>query len=242
MTSPETPAAPETPPPSAASLALHVFDDPAGTFTKLAARPTAWLPIVLIVLVSAFAQFMMPVQLQRQQAERMMQRIEQRTGNPIPQATRDAQLAKIASPVRRVTGAVSAIIMALVILVIIAAVCKLIFGAGAPEPIKFRQEFAVVAHANIVWLLGMVVTTFMIRATGRLDAGVSLGFLAPSGFAHAYLTLVSVWAVWFVVLLAIGNKILARSKSLTGPLVILGALWLVLNIPFAFLMKFAMGL
>ncbi len=241
MTSPEAPSQSPGPTPSAVGLAIHVFDDPAGTFTKLAARPMVWLPIVLLIVVTAVSQFMMPANLLREQTARTLARVEQQTGKPLDASMRADRLAKVGSTSSRLIGTATGSVFLLIWLVIVAAVCKLIFGAGAPEPIRFRQEFSMAAHANLVLLLGMIVTVFLIRASGRLDTTVSLGFLAPSGFAHAYLSRLSIWGAWVVVLLAIGNKVLAKGKSLTGPLLILGGLWLVVNVPLAFLTKMAMG-
>jgi hypothetical protein len=237
VTSPET-----TPPaPSAVGLAVHTFDSPAGTFTKLAARPTVWLPIVLMIVVVALGQFAIPTPMLQQATAKALANVEKLSGKPLDPQVRATQMAKVGSTAGRLTRTASTVVVGLIFLAIVAGICKLIFGAGASEPIRFKQEFAVVMHANLVILVGGIITVFMIRTSGRLDAGVTLGFLAPSGFAHAYLGRLSVWGAWDVLLLAIGNKVLAKAKSLTGPLLILGALWLAINVPLAFLAKLGTG-
>lgn len=237
MTTPEQPDA-GGPKPSAFALALHVFDDPVQTFRTLVRFPVFALPIILIVIVAGIGAIAVPGAVLRQATQRTYERIEQRTGKPLPDSVKSAAVNKAAAPTRRAIGVVSQTVVGVLWLVILAAVMKLIFGAGAADPITFRQEFAMAAHANLVVLLGGLVTIGMILATGRLNVSVSLGFLAPSGFAHAYLSRLTVWGAWDVFLLAMGNKVLGKADSLTGPLVIIGGLWLAVNIPLALLTGF----
>lgn len=229
MTTPEGTAAAEAPP-NAVRLAIHVFDDPVATFRTLARRPVFMLPIVLIACVTAVITFGTPTRVLEETVRAQVTRLEQQTGKSINEQMRSAMLTRVGSASARARSFAFGTAGALLLLVVVAAVLKLIFGAGAPDPITFRQEFAIASHAYLVTLLGAVITLGVIALTGNGTFSVSLGFLASSGFLAVYLSQLTVWGVWFVILLAIGNRELVRGESLIGPLVIIGGLWLAVKL------------
>jgi hypothetical protein len=217
---------------SAVWLVLRVFDEPGQVFTELAARPRALLPIILLVIVTGVFAFGTPNEVLREQARDQVEAIRERAQLTDEQAQ------------ERIEGASSlrnrAIFIfgigsggGLVVLAIISVVLMLIFGATGPEPIKFKTEFAVLAHANVISLAGVLLMIILMRFAGIADPQLSLGFLfgeETSPFLHRFARQVTLFGTWHMLLVALGNKILSKAKGIGGPLLIVGGLWLLVKL------------
>lgn len=229
MTAPEQPAPAEAVEhKSGLWLAFRVFDAPSDVFRHLASRPVALVPILCLVAVVFFQSFGIPTATLQKATQQAVERMEQQRGQPLPPEIK-ARMTDVGGVGKRAVRAVSGVVVALILLAIVAGVLKLIFGAGAAEPIPFKQEFAVTVHAFMASLLGLVVITAVMIATNRGTFTISLGPLVQSGYLHRFLNQVTVFGAWNVFLLALGNQILMRGKKIGGPLLIIGGLWLALD-------------
>jgi hypothetical protein len=129
------------------------------------------------------------------------------------------------------------VVFSLLILTVVTLVLMLIFGATGAEQIGFKDEFAITTHAYLPQLLGVVVTVALMRVgiPGFETPGaspLSLGFLfeeARQPFLHRLANLFTVFGAWNVFLLALGNQVRSGTKRLTGPLAIVGTLWILAN-------------
>jgi hypothetical protein len=225
----------EPQPKSTAWLALRVFDEPGKVFTELAARPRALLPIILLVVVTAVYAFAVPDEVLRDQARQQVEVMRERaqlTDEQVQDRIEGASSMQNRAMFLFGLGSVGG----LVVLVVISGVLMLIFGATGPEPIKFKTEFAILAHANLISLAGVVLMLLLMRFTGIDDPQLSLGFLFgedSSPFLHRFAAQITLFGTWHMVLVALGNKILSKAKGMAGPLVIVGGLWLLVKVAFA---------
>jgi hypothetical protein len=133
------------------------------------------------------------------------------------------------------------VVIGLLILTVVAGVLLPIFGAASPDPLRFRDEFAIAAHAALPQLLGVLLSVALMRSglPGFEAPGaspLSLGFLfdeQAQPFLHRLAAQLTLFGAWNVFLLALGNQVKTRGKSLSGPLAIVGGLWLLASLGFA---------
>jgi hypothetical protein len=226
-------------------LVLRVLDEPSAVFTELAARPRALLPVILFLVVSLVTVFAVPAKIMRSETEQRFETIEQRRPGMVPPATRQRAVERAAGPMSRATGFAFVAAIGLVALVIVAAVLRVVFGGMSPEPITFRQEFAIAAHAFVPQILGSIATLIAIVILGDGQFRFSLGLLFDpdsGGFAYRLGNQFTLFGAWNVYLLALGNQIKTRTKSIATPLTIVAALWAVVNLLLAGLQSVMGGL
>jgi hypothetical protein len=228
------PAVPEPQPKSALWLVLRVFDEPVQVFQELAARPRILLPIILLVLVTGVYAYGIPDSALQDRARSQLEAVQERA-----QLTDDQVQERVdqaSSPGNRtlIFGAGSA--FTLIGMAIAALVLMLIFGAMGPDPIKYKTEFSVILHAYVVSIAGAVLTVLLVRFAGMSETALSLGFLfneEANAFLYRVANQITLFGTWNMLLLALGNQILSKSKSFMGPLFIVGGLWLLLKLGFA---------
>ncbi|UCG87075.1 MAG: hypothetical protein JSW71_00575 [Gemmatimonadota bacterium] len=216
---------------SAGWLVLRVFDEPVQVFTELAARPRALLPIILLVVVTGVFAFGTPADVLRQQARDRVEAFRERAQLTDEQVQEQIEDAASSSSRALIFGGGSA--AGLIVLAIVSLVLMLIFGATGPEPIKFKTEFAVLAHANVVSLAGMLLMVILMAFAGIDNPQLSLGFLfseETSPFLYRFANQITLFGTWHMLLVALGNKILSKAKGLGGPLLIVGGLWLLVKL------------
>jgi len=219
---------------SAVWLALRVFDEPVQVFTELAARPRALLPIILLVVVTGVFAFGTPGDVLREQTRDRVEAFRER-GQLTDEQVQE-QVDGAASPRNRALIFGGGTVAGLVVLVVVSAILMLIFGATGPEPIKFKTEFAILAHANLVSLAGMLLMVILMVFAGITNPQLSLGFLfseEASPFLYRFANQITLFGTWHMVLVAVGNKILSKAKGMGGPLLIVGGLWLLVKLVIA---------
>jgi hypothetical protein len=219
-------------------LALRVLDEPRQVFQELAARPRALAPIILLLIVAAIVAVGTPGEAleatARVQAEAL--------GGRLDADAQQEMIERAASPLNRVFIFAGWSVFGVVTLAVVALVLMLIFGATASEPLKFKDEFAIVTHAFVPQLAGGLLAVILMVAAGMHEFAnpatnpLSLGFLISrdtSPFLHRFANGITLFGAWNVFLLALGNQVKARAASITGPLAIVGGLWLLLKVGFA---------
>jgi len=217
---------------SAIWLALRVFDEPVHVFTELAARPRVLLPIILLVVVTAIVAFGTPDDILQDRARDQIEAVRERaqlTDEQVQERVEGAASLRNRAVFMFGIGSVAGV----AVLALIAVVLMLIFGATGPEPIKFKTEFAILAHANLISLAGLVLMVILMRFVGVGDPQLSLGFLfgeETSPFLHRFARQITLFGTWHMLLVALGNKILSKAKGIGGPLVIVGGLWLLVKL------------
>lgn len=232
-------------PKSPVQLVLRVLDEPGAVFTELAARPRALLPVILFLAVTLVSMFGMPAKIMRSETEHRFETIEQRRPGKMPPEARQRAVERAASPVSRLTAFAAVAVIGLLAIVIVAAVLRVVFGGLSPEPITFRQEFAIAAHAYVPQILGAIATLIAIVVSSDAQFRFSLGLLFDpdsGGFVYKLANQFTLFGAWNVYLLALGNQIKTRTKSVATPLTIVGGLWAAVNLLLAGLQSVMGGL
>jgi hypothetical protein len=216
-------------------LALRVFDEPGRVFSQLAVRPRAAVPILITVAVAFMTAFLTPDDVMSAGAREQIAAIEQRTGEVLSPDERSEAIIEAASPANR--SFLFALNAGFGILAILAAaaVLQLTFSAGSAVPLRFRDELAIVAHSFMVQALGSLVTLCVVLLTSSTTSS-SLGFLFDRD-AHPFFSQLAnsltVFGVWTVCLVALGNKIKLKSSGFAGPVGIVAGLWVIFKVGLA---------
>jgi len=224
----------EAQPKSAIWLVLRVFDEPVQVFKELAVRPSILLPAILLVLVTGVYAYGTPEAVLQEQTRTQVEAFQER--GQITDEQVQERVDRAASPGGRglIFGAGAA--GSLAAFAVVALVLMLIFGATGPEPIKFKTEFSVILHANVVALAGAVLMVLLMRFGGMSEPTLSLGFLfnqETNAFLYRFANQITLFGTWNMLLVALGNQILSKGKSFTGPLFIVGSLWLLVKLGIA---------
>lgn len=222
-------------------LALRILDQPRQVFQQLATRPRAGVPLLIIIVVSAIAAFGPPRESLEAGARNQALALRARAPERFSEQDVRRIVERAGSLPTRATVLVGNAGIALLILTVVTLVLMVTFGATGAEPIGFRDEFAITAHAYLPQLLGVILTVALMRigVPGFDMSGaspLSLEFLfdeAHRPFLHRFASLFTVFGAWNVVLLAMGNQVRSGMKRLTGPLVIVGTLWILANVALA---------
>ena len=226
-------------------LAFRVLDEPGTVFAEIAARPRFLVPfLVLFVATPVFFAVTAPDSAYQAQEEQRIAIEESRDPGSVTPERRAERMEEAASPTRRAIGVAFGVIGGPIVVAIVAAVLMLIFNAMAADGITFKQEYAVVLHAWMPQLLATLLVPVLAIA-GIEQLQLSLGFLFSSdqsSFMYQFANGITLFGVWSMVLVAMGNQVLSKSSSLSGALTIVAGLWLLVKVAIAGLASFAAGL
>ena len=220
--------------------AVGIIFSPGATFRTVVASPRPALILLLVALVTGLAaaapQFtergqQTAIAMQRQQAERF-------SGQPVSEA-QAAQMERMApyTPYFAFGGVFIVLpIFALVFTAVYWAVFNTLLGATA----TFKQVLAVVTHSAVISGLAAVVSAPIIflqdkapNFAGPFNLGALVPMLDPTSFPVRFLTLVSVFTIWQIVVTGIGLAVLYKRKSSAGINAALLSVYIVLMAVFA---------
>ena len=115
------------------------------------------------------------------------------------------------------TTAGSIIFISPIIVSILAGISFAIFNAALGGEARFKQVFSVVTHAGVVSSLGAVFGGVVNYFRQRMDSVTTLGSLFPmlseKSFVANFLGAIDVFAVWWVLVLAMGLAVLYRRRT-----------------------------
>lgn len=224
-------------------LAFRVFDEPTTVFKELAARPRALVPILCLVVAATFSAFAMPSRVLEEQVRTTYENLEE--SGRITAEDAQERISNASGNGARLgilgAGAIGGPIM----LAIAAWVLSLIFGATTADPLRFKEELAIVSHAYMISIAGGVLVVALMAFAGMDEVQLSLGFLFDedsSPFLHRFTNQINVFGAWNVYLLALGNQVKTKAKGIGGALTIVGGLWLAMKVVGALMAGFFLGM
>ncbi len=219
-------------------LALRVLVEPRQVFQELAARPRALVPIILLMIVAAVVAVGTPGEALEATAQTQAEAL----GDRLDADAQRQMIERASTPFNRAIIFAAWTVLSVVTLAIVALVLMLTFGATASEPIRFKDEFAIAAHALVPQLAGGLLAVILMVTAGMHEFAnpatnpLSLGFLVSrqtSPFLHRFANGITLFGAWNVYLLALGNQVKTRAAGITGALTIVGGLWLLVKLGFA---------
>lgn len=228
----------EEQPKSGVWLALRVFDEPTRVFRELAARPKWVVPVAAFLVAMTIFAFATPTDVLQDLARQQVEAFGGGQGQLTPEQAERVQdrIDQAGNMQGRLLVLGPGFVIGIISFVIVAGVLTLIFGALSPEPLKFKHELAIVTHASMANVLGTVVIVVLLLLGLMSQPTLSLGFLFSqdeSPFLFSFANQITLFGIWNVFLLSLGNQIKTEAKGIGQALMIVGSLWLLTKLLFA---------
>src|SRR5262249_18287659 len=100
---------------------------------------------------------------------------------------------------------------------ILAGILFAIFNAGLGGEARFKQVWAILAHAGVIFALSSVFSGTMNYFRGSIDSMGNLGSLVPmlpeKSFVANFLGAIDVFIIWWLIVVAIGLAVLYRRRT-----------------------------
>jgi len=204
------------------SRVLQVFVSPIRLFEGLRTNPVAWGAILLAAGLAALANLLIPVEL----LENTMREQIAQAGQPVPD-----DLGMIVT-IARIGGPVGAFVFLPIAIALSAGLFSLIFLFGFGFEGRFKQYFAVAAHAALVLSVAGLLLTPLRILSGNVQFTLTLGGLFPflgDNLIGRFLNLLDLFALWTIGLIGVGAAVVDGKKGIVGSAAIsVGALLLIL--------------
>jgi cytochrome b subunit of formate dehydrogenase len=209
---------------------IDTFVSPSKTFSDINRSARWWVPFLLVLIVTAVAQFMVVRQVgaerlvenQFSRMPKVMEKIEQ--SGP---EKRDEFMAKQAESTKR--SWITAPIGPAVILLLTGLVLWGSYNFGAGQRLTFSQTMAVVSYASlpgIIKSLLMILTAFLMPDSYNPlnPVATNIGYLLESGgtFSRVFLAFVDVFSIWTLYLSALGFTCISKVKMGTSAAIVFG--------------------
>jgi Yip1 domain len=202
-----------------AARAVGVVISPRDTYRDIVASPRWFGVLALVVVVSAVALGVF-LSTERGQTLSLDSQVEamESWGVTVTDQMYEGMESRLASNAYFAVG--GQVVFIPVFTLLIAGLAVAIFNVLLGGDATFRQVFAVVAHANVVGVLGLL---FMLPLNYAREAmsnptnlSVFLPMLDDAGFLARFLGAIDLFRIWWIVSLAIGLGVLYKRK--TGPI------------------------
>lgn len=216
-----TEASPTTaaPPLGLFSRLIGVIFSPRATFERIVLAPKSLGVILVLGIISGLAQGLPLLTESGKQAavDAQIQQTERLTGQSVTEE-QAAQAAKV-MPYRAYGTIIATPLITFVILAVFAGLYFVIFNAVLGGTATFRQLYAVVAHASVIYTLSIVAKVVVeyfqgtVTTMGPFTLGALLPMLDENSFLVRFLGFISVFGIWGTIVTAIGLAVLYRRKT-----------------------------
>lgn len=207
-------------PMSLIARALGIITAPKATFENVVAAPRPFgILFVCALLIGIGGTLPQMTEAARAQTLEMQVRTMERMGQTVTPEIRDRLEARSRSPVFRVIGVISPLVMFPILALLLTALFWAFFNAILGGTASFKQVLAVTAHSYVITALSVLAAMpiLLYRYKMQLGGPFNLGALVPmldeSSPLARFLSAVSVFSIWGWIVVAIGLGVLYRRKS-----------------------------
>jgi hypothetical protein len=205
----------EKPPLGLLARIVGIVFTPRQTYAAVVARPRVLgiLTVTLLVIVVAVALFLRTEVGQQAALDQNLRTIEA-LGINIP----DEAYARMEDGMSRawITGAIGQVAFWLPAMAILAGLLTGVFTTLLDGKGRYKQVFAVVAHASVIVALQQAFSMSLSYAKGAF-AGATLGAFLPmleeTNFAVRFLNAIDLFVIWWIVSVAIGLGVLYKRRT-----------------------------
>lgn len=219
---------------------LKVFFSPGDAFRRVREKP-AWIaPLIVVFVFMMGASYLVMSKInyadQRTKIEEMMR--ERGMSEDQIQQRLEQQDKFMANPtLKYVVPMVSSVVVTAIGLLIVSAILMLLVPTLGAANSSFMLNLAIVANAALIRVVAVIVRMGLLLARGVENTSTSLSLAAPKlthGFLANFLSRIDVFAIWEVIVLALGVKVVYDLKDRRSYIYLIG-LWLIYNLAFSFL-------
>jgi hypothetical protein len=214
---------------------IGIITSPRATFMSVVAHPKWFGMYLLVAVIVAFGSALPMTTAAGKQAalDQQVSSMESLGFQVSDQQYEAMQRGMERAPI---TTAVSVVVMTLIMSLIFAAIFWAIFNAAMGGDARYKQILAVLFHAGVISALGQLFTGPINYFRGSVTSATSMAALLPmlddESFIGKFAGAVDIFAIWYVIVLAMGLAVLYRRK--TQPIAItLFAVYAVIAIGYA---------
>ncbi|MBZ5626535.1 MAG: YIP1 family protein [Acidobacteriia bacterium] len=218
-----------------------VFFEPKKAFEDVAARPAFWVPLILTILVGVVFSALLGQHVGWSEVVRQQQQMNPKQAERVAQLPADQRdrAAALTTTITQISSYAGSVLGRPIGYLIVAAVLLGIVRGIMSAPIKFKQVFAILCYASLPGILQTVLKTvvmflkkpedFNIVNPLAFNPAAFMDFTTSSKFVYTIAASLDVFAIWTIVLVAIGLKAAGGKKlSFGGALTAVVLPWAVL--------------
>ena len=211
------PAAGSTPAPkSLVARLIGILTSPKETFQSVVASPK-WFGVLVCTTLAVAVFTALPLMTEAGRQAAIDKQVSQMQSFGMQVNDEMYSRMEKQSAIMPYTTAGSIIFISPIIVSILAGISFAIFNAALGGEARFKQVFSVVTHAGVVSSLGAVFGGVVNYFRQRMDSVTTLGSLFPmlseKSFVANFLGAIDVFAVWWVLVLAMGLAVLYRRRT-----------------------------
>jgi hypothetical protein len=222
-------AGPEVPDQGLVARAIGVVTSPTETFraVALAPRPAGILFLVCLALAIATAGPQFTARGRQAALDMQVRQMERFSGQPVSPEMY-ARLERQTQSFGLYSAVIGTFVFVPIASMVFAALYWVAFNALLGGTGTFKQVLGVVTHSQVITALGAIVSApiqyaqDMVSPTGPFNLGVLAPMLDPNGFAAAFLSMLTVFQLWSVIVSAIGLAVLYRRPVRNIAIALLG--------------------
>ena len=195
---------------------IGIITSPRATFESVVAHPT-WLVVFLLTVTISAVGAALPMTTDAGKQAAIDQQVSAREsiGFQVSDAEYE-QIQKTAAFLPYLT-AIGVVVGSVVMLLITSGIIFAIFNAAMGGTARFKQVVAVLVHAGIISALGAAFSGAINYARGGVTSATSLGVLLPMlddrSFAGKLAGSIDFFAIWWIIVAAMGIAVLYRRKT-----------------------------
>jgi hypothetical protein len=194
------PAEPQLPQASTGAMIGMVFSDPFLLGKHVTARPTWWIPFVIVAIFSMAFTIIGSKQLVAMTGRKVEQQLSKSSAQ-IP-ADKQKEVVEMATKWTKISapifGAVGSLFMALIGALVVLFICNLLMGGTA----KFKTVFAGLMWVQLISAAGVLVKLPMVLIRDTFEVPIGPAVLMPEGsegFVYTLLAGLDFFTIWLVI-------------------------------------------
>lgn len=201
---------------------INIFFSPAKVFQSLKEKPSWALPLVIVLIFIALTAVVTVISTKDVAMAKQEEVLKERG-----MSDEQIQQAKVflTGPLPAVFGAIGAIIVTGVILLIFALLLNVLVPAFGGVG-SFARVFSVVSHSALVMVPGNIIRLLLILVTKSISATTSLAAFTPNlarnSVIFQILASFDLFTIWEMILVAMGIRIVNDLKKNNAYLLVLG--------------------
>ena len=235
----------ETPAMGFPQRVIGIIFYPGKVFESIRAKPSVLAPLLLVAIMAAGAAALLAPFGAQLAEEQILKLNPEAPPEVIEQAKQQAT-----STTNVVIGMTTPFITISIFVMLIALLCRMIYTIGLGGDASFKSVLSVVAYANLITILDMLVRVPLTLYQNQIMFSMHLGSLVPffeeTNIVYLFLKSIDIFTGWWVCVLAIGFGILYRIPTARAAIVPFGlwGLWIVIKIGVSFtpIAKFIPGM
>jgi len=215
-------------PKSVVERIIGIFTNPRATMEDIAARPTWVVPLIIVVIASTAAGFLLKDVIVQNTLSQMQEK------NPnIP-----AEQLATTETWTRIMSWVGALVFTPIFYVVLAAVFLFVGNTVLGGEAKFKTVFSMICWSGIISLLSSIVNIPVMLSRGAMESATSLAsLLSPDdskSVFYFFLSQIDLFTIWWLVVIGFGMAAVYRFSTNKGMTAAFGlwAIYLVIAIGF----------